>query len=84
MSVDRELTLEETQALSAMPESRLARCWCELNSSRKVPELPNAPTWPVMTWIMNKIGFKACLREWNRDNMDDEQFETFWRSHARR
>jgi hypothetical protein len=32
----------------------------------------------AMNWIMKRIGLKACLREWNREQMDDQKFESWW------
>lgn len=34
--------------------------------------------WAAMTWIMDKIGLRACLREWNRERMTDEEFAAFF------
>lgn len=73
------LTADLDAILAQASDMQLAKWWCMLNSKEAVPELPGADPWPTMTKIMDRIGFKACLREWNRDNMDDEQFETFWR-----
>lgn len=32
-----------------------------------------------MKQISDKIGIKACLRQWNADRMSDEEFEEFWK-----
>ncbi len=34
--------------------------------------------YPIMNVIKQKIGRKACLRQWNIDIMTDEEFEVFW------
>lgn len=31
-----------------------------------------------MHHIENRIGMKACNREWNKDRMTDEAHEQFW------
>lgn len=36
---------------------------------------------PIMNEIYRKIGHKACLRQWNKDRMTDEEFEVFWYRH---
>jgi hypothetical protein len=33
----------------------------------------------IMKWISDRIGEKKISRCWNKDSMDDEQFELFWR-----
>ena len=43
-------------------------------------EKRGAVCFPVMAYIRDKIGFKACIREWNREMMTDEEFEEFYKS----
>ena len=74
------LTLDENKLLSEANPQQLAEYWCTLNRKERVVGLRAEP-WDAMCWIMNKIGLKACLREWNKDTMDDEQFESFWNRH---
>lgn len=34
----------------------------------------------IMSAIVERIGVGACLREWNRETMSDEQFNAWWES----
>ena len=70
-----------------------ASVWCDLNSST-FPEklshlktvydgLPNHTSkheyvWSFMSRICDQIGMKECLREWNKNRMTNEEFETWW------
>lgn len=82
------LTEADLQALNTQDTESLANGWCELNNWRWPAWLPD-PEEPnfeanddrrghAMDWILENIGFKECLRAWNRERMTPEEFEAFW------
>lgn len=92
MSGSRSLEADHT-LLAGVDRSAYAEIWCALNRGDWDDRIPVKPDnydsmdrnarhdfiWPIMEEIMGEITFKKCLREWNKDNMDDEEFESFWR-----
>lgn len=32
----------------------------------------------IMDWIQGKIGFKECLRDWNKESMPGENFDSWY------
>jgi len=73
--------------LNVRDDATLAKWWCLLNNwgwpeEIQNPEDKNAPAprrrSKLMDEIVTRIGFKACLREWNRERMTDEVFEAWW------
>jgi hypothetical protein len=87
------LTVPEREALDAMTTPQLAATWCALNRFEKPAELAEhfPANWesltfpaqrrfigPYMAGILDLIGLKPCLREWNRTRMTDAEFEQWW------
>lgn len=72
--------------LEAQSPQTLGEWWKELNSWGWVTELGEPEhhnlgrRTAIMAWIEDEIGFKECLRAWNRPRMDDAKFEEFWRN----
>jgi len=75
--------------LEAQKPQTLGEWWKELNSWGWVTELGEPELaehhelghrTAIMTWIEDEIGFKECLRAWNKLRMDDATFEEFWRT----
>lgn len=75
--------------LNGNDDATLAKWWCLLNrwewpSEVPDPEAKDAPEpqrrGALMRGVESRIGTKACLREWNRERMSDEEFEEFWRT----
>ena len=65
----------------------LAQYWSELNHYDWPAKIPNpepkkheanSRRGEIMGWIMNKIGLKECLRDWNKERMPGEQFDLWW------
>ena len=90
MSVDKEIR----ERIRALPEIRLIKMWCELNT-RKWPDefadikpdgYPAETTerhaqtlgWCMMEEIRFTIADKAISRYWNRERMTTEQFERWY------
>lgn len=71
------VTKDQEQHLQMLTKEQLAEYWCRLNVFDWPPNLPK-DYWSVMCWISSRIGIKECLREWNKDNMDNKQFDDFW------
>lgn len=83
------LSAEDITLLEQQTPETLARWACQLNSWEWPAEIPNPEAekdWApgsrrskLGDWIHKRIGYKAFLREWNRTQMNDEEFEDFWR-----
>ena len=81
------MVTEDLFALSQQDAPTLAKWWCSLNSWSWPDELAK-PADPdvrldsrrsrIMRWIEEAIGMRECLREWNRDTMQAEEFNDFW------
>jgi hypothetical protein len=80
-------TTEQLTVLNEQTVPTLALWWCQLNRHQWPKELPvfvadeeleESPVWIVMTWIMERIGFKECLRVWNNESMSKEEFEQWY------
>lgn len=78
---------EDYNVLVEMTIAEKARIWSALNSyewpSCFTPPLINEKEQKIrardaLYWIMDKIGFKECLRDWNKHRMTNEQFEDWW------
>jgi len=80
---DDDISLLEQQTLVT-----LAQWWGLLNSG-KIPlkfldkEPATTPAaerrlWAIMVWIMKKIGYKECLREWNKDELHGAEFDRWY------
>lgn len=57
----------------------LAKAWCDLNRARYA----DLGTHVRMAEIEAQIGLKACLREWNRGQMTDMEFDVWWMRRGR-
>lgn len=82
--MDQDIKILETQSVET-----LASWWSMLNRFEWPDELPNPEPAEyvkngrrsqLMSWINMKIGRKECLRDWNKDNMSNEEFEQWWNS----
>lgn len=83
--------------LEGIPPAQYAAIWCALNKGElpaavvvrpanwesMLPMAQHQFAWPIMAEIMHAIGLKACLREWNRARMTDQEFEAWWQRSAR-
>lgn len=80
--------------LDEFDDKRLAEMWCELNrwgwpkeisnpELKSLEEHGNPRRATLMNDIRHKIGIEACLREWNRDRMTDDEFNAWWRVNKR-
>ena len=78
---------EDTNILIRRDTEILAKWWCTLNRYELPEDLPDpepAESVPggrrgkIMSFIMAKIGKKECLREWNKDDMNEEEFEVWY------
>lgn len=81
--------------LEGVSDRRLAEMWCELNRWGWPKEMPrpeerrspdeggNPRRSEMMGEILNKIGIRECLREWNREAMSDAEFDAWWRVNKR-
>ena len=87
------MTKEDEAVLIQQDSLTLAEWHCQLNQWKWPHELPNPeePTYipdgrriQIMDWINRIIGMKLCVRVWNKDSMNDEQFEDFWKGHLGR
>lgn len=82
------MTETDVDILQKQDGATLAKWWCLLNSWKWPAELPDAEPahrktpadrrGRIMSYIDAKIGHKACMREWNRETMNDQEFEDFW------
>ena len=84
---------DSTQLLGATDSKTLAKWWCLLNRWDWPKELGeaeprDAPQPKKRTELMNEIsriiGHKECLREWNKDSMLGETFDTWYAGNFRR
>lgn len=83
------ITEADIAALQSQSDATLAEWWCELNHWRWPAGLSNPEPQTsctnrrsdIMSWIHNKIGHRACLREWNKE-MDDLTFKAMADSHG--
>lgn len=92
------LAKAEVATLATLTPEQKARAWCAMNSYERPTELAAhwPANWetmtreakhdflgPLMFAILDAIGLRACLREWNRDRMTDAEFDTWWQSKPR-
>ena len=75
-------TLDSTvvEALEQADNKTLATWWCVLNRHQWPDALPknDERRWDIMSWIMQHIGIKECLREWNKDDLPGEHFDNWY------
>ena len=82
------ITPEQLFVLEAQDRITLAVWWCQLNEFKWPKDLPESDIrgwyrqdprgWDVMAWIMERIGYKECLRVHNDETMTNEEFEAWW------
>lgn len=85
---ESRITEQDAAALSVQSDATLAEWWCALNRWKWPAGLPDeeqpgirndkSRRWAIMCWIEDRVGSRACFREWNRD-MSDEAFGAFWK-----
>jgi hypothetical protein len=86
-------TLNTTASLlEGIPREKYAEVWCKLNNGEPHELVQGWPAnfdtmtrsakqafiWPVMSEILNEIGYKECLREWNKDTLPGKEFDEWW------
>ena len=80
-------TANDVDILNSQDIKTLASWWSQLNRWGWPEELPNkepAEYKPggrrsrIMAYISSKIGHKECLRDWNKESMNDEEYESWW------
>lgn len=86
--VEKNKTIQpgDEKAIAGQPDEALAIWWCQLNRFDWPDGLPDPIVGrkssrrrgQIMKKIMNTIGHKACLREWNKDSMTPEEFEEWY------
>lgn len=78
---------QQTKEIEGISKEVLAQWWCQLNShgwpeALGEPEPRDAPEPRRRTILMNKImetiGFKECLREWNKETLPGEAFDNWF------
>lgn len=82
------LERQDADAIAQADTKTLARWWCLLNRFEWPTEGLGAPEpqeykkgsrrGQIMNAIMDRIGLKECLREWNADSMPGEAFDQWW------
>lgn len=82
------LEQHDADAIAQADTKTLARWWCLLNrfdwpmdglGAPEPPEYtPGGRRGQIMGAIMDRIGPKECLREWNADSMPGEAFDQWW------
>lgn len=84
------MTSEDHLVLAQQDMSTLGKWWVLLNRwdwPEELPDpepseyVPGGRRSELMGWITDAIGLRACLREWNRDCMSEDEFNDFWRGH---
>lgn len=85
------LTDDDLIALATQEPAELARGYCVLNRWGWPEWLPNPMSLAdrqepgpsraraAMEWIVKRVGRRVVSREWNRDNMTDDEHEDFYR-----
>lgn len=78
---------QDVAILDQQNDLTLASWWSKLNSWGWPDELPNPEPREskvndrrdiIMGWIQNKIGFKECLRDWNKEAMPGKIFDSWY------
>lgn len=82
----------DLKILKAQSVQTLAEWWCDLNRSQwPAPDtglisektgLPTNRRFAIMSFIMDQIGLKECLREWNKKELPGPAFDKWWSRHA--
>lgn len=82
-----ELLPEDIAVLQSQTDKILADWWSQLNRWDWPAEIPDPepvghPPFgrrsKIMGWIMEKIGFKECLRDWNKERMTSSEFDKWF------
>jgi len=62
----------------------LSQEWCRRNHRKlDATEQEIKQNWARMSTIMSEIGYKECLREWNKDSMTNQEFEKWYKRNCR-
>jgi hypothetical protein len=84
------MTESDRKAVAEAPPLMLAEWWCLLNrfewpkegigEPEPIPQpwRPNTRRSQLMYAIVERIGKRECLREWNRERMSDAEFDAWW------
>lgn len=84
------MTAEDRKAVADAPDRMLAEWWCLLNKwqwPRDGLGQPDPETHPwtantrrgeIMAAIVERIGMRECLREWNAGTMARAEFDAWW------
>ena len=82
-----EVTQVDKDIIKKQDNITLADWWCALNSWEWPIELPdedchsykkNSRRGQLMNYIQEITGSKLTSRRWNKDEMNDEEFECWW------
>lgn len=81
------LTTEDMTILAQQDMNTLAKWWAAINRFEWPQEIPNPEHEyvrggrgsKIMHYIEEAIGYRECLREWNKNKMSDDEFNDFWR-----
>ena len=72
------------RVVSLADNEKLASWWCAINIFEWPEELAQfkdkVEPIEIMSFISLTVGYKACLREWNKERMNDEKFEQWWKN----
>jgi hypothetical protein len=79
---------QDKAAIEQADTATLAKWWCLLNKFEwpahglGTPEpaeyKPGSRRGQIMAAIMDRIGLRECLREWNAETMPGEAFDQWW------
>ena len=81
-----DINIETVKVLESASNATLASWWSDLNRYKWPESIPDPMTekereigpnrgWQIMSWISDKISMKECLRDWNKDRMNNEEFD---------
>jgi len=85
---------EDLFVLEKQDDTTLAEWYCKLNYWEWPVELPNPMTqeerntpeyphddrgWKIMCWIKDRVGQRLVSYTWNKDKLNDVQFNDFYR-----
>ena len=81
------MTEIDIATLNQADTATLAKWWCELNrfgwpdaflEPEPAKHVRHGRRSEMMNWIMDKIGIKECLREWNVDTRPGQKFDDWF------
>ncbi len=86
------MNIDEIEAIvRGADNATLAKWWCELNRWEWPTELgepepqgtQNPKRSKIMNDIVDRVGIKECLREWNRERLPGEALDEWWENRER-